>query len=201
MVLTNREQIDAALFGNMSSGVRQYFQDNLERLNGYIKNFSPMELGSSMINMASNAIRRTLDNEYVRNVNNFLNRERYKIVEEGEIQPIGFANKLYSIKHNPITQNYLMACPNLMYEYRLGNLSGYKGTFVDNEPNTPIDWREDYLETIDGIIFENDDGEYWIECITGNEVEEPLDMFQQCTILNNWDIANRVFKRGKDPTK
>ena len=203
MMLTNREQINAVLFGNKPQSVRNYFQEQYDRLENIIQTFNPRELGTSLIRSAGESLRRTLDNNYVTQVGTFLNNFRHLRVESNKIHPIGFGFKFYRIKHTPLTQQYVMANPKLISEYRIGNICGYEGSYVDLEPSVDPLWREDYLNAIDGIVMEKDDEDYWYEVVTATTEDslEHLTIDQQVMVMDNWNIANRLLRKGKDPTK
>lgn len=197
--LSNREQINAMLFGSTSNRVLDYFKQQYNKVEEVIQKVNPIEYGSNMLNSVRNTLSRTFDNRYIRNVNSFLQKHRKNIVRENDIHSIGF-NKLDKIVHTPRTKQYLMASPYLLNEFRIGNISGYNGSFVDYEPNVDPVWRDDYLQAVDGIVMHRGDDSYFINVVTNNEVNE-LSIAEQTIIMDNWNLAQRLLKKGIDPTK
>jgi len=97
-------------------------------------------------------------------------------------------------------KRYVMASPKLNRLYNLNRINGYNDEWYDNEPNTPAKERGDYRRVMDGVVYENEDGESVYSTFSSDETDEPMSGVERICVLQTWDLMHQILADGEDPT-
>lgn len=104
----------------------------------------------------------------------------------------------------PKMVRWLMAEPNTRREFHAGRCEGYGEHYQDAEPGKIGETHRDYRIVMDGMVYENDQGELWVDQYTDDEVDGEIN---ELTFEEKWDItrswqhlADFMSAKGEDPT-
>lgn len=96
-------------------------------------------------------------------------------------------------------QRYIMLQPDVFKRYTENRCYGFQETFIDPEPDTPLEERVMYQNVMDGILQFDKEG-YGYYNTYSNTSEEELGLIDKISVLDTWHEVNRMLKEGFDPT-
>lgn len=189
--LSGDQMVDYLLYGAPKQETVSFFQKSLDRL---------MSVGSRVSQWAIDSSRQYFDrfysNDAIISAQNFL-RSTASHCRDDIIHIV--THDIY--KPNLLTQQYIMACPDV-WGLRVKGLSNDFGMkYHDNDPEeTDISWRKDYAMVDQGIVHHLEDGCQYTNYYFDDD-REKLSTEDQFTILENWKVVRSMLALGEDPTE
>lgn len=95
-----------------------------------------------------------------------------------------------------MSRRYFIAEPHLYDMYRKNRINGWGDEFYDPEPGIPGEWRDDYLDVIDGWVDEN----RTIATHVAHPIDSKLSDWDRMCVQRMWELADRIVKDDIDPT-
>lgn len=99
---------------------------------------------------------------------------------------------------SPLMQEYIMVQPDIFSRYERNLCDGYSESYIDPEPNTPLEDRTRYKEVMDGIVQYDTQGNGYVTHYSHDG--SSLSYIDQLSILETWENAYKLLIEGKDPT-
>lgn len=190
LALSGDRMLDCLLYGVPTEQTRRYFQNELDQFRSYVGNDNHWALRS-----LDTIYQNVYSQEAVNNAQWCLRNSSAQFRDD-----ILHFISYNAYRPNLITQQYIMACPEV-WNLRLKGLSNdFNLTYVDNEPEIKdITWRDDYIKVVDGFMDYDKNGEgVFVNYRTENE--EEFSTIDQLVNLSNWDVVRNLIANHKDPT-
>lgn len=152
-ILEGLDAFNALAFGAMSPESIAYFRREHEALMGEIHNM-PVSMYNPILDFAEQQYNRYLSDQATLRIKNTLrqaglvagNTTSNVINATDIILPVLDIKEILAA--NPVTQRYLMACPEIAALYSEDKLDGYADTYVDTFPNTDNFNDEEYIKVV-----------------------------------------------------
>lgn len=96
-------------------------------------------------------------------------------------------------------QQYIMMQPDIFKRYSENRCYGFQETFIDPEPDTPLEERAMYQSVMDGVIQYEKDGTGFHKHYS-NSSDEELSVIDKLSVLDTWHEVQRMLQEGFDPT-
>jgi len=169
---------------------QQYFQENFQNFVNTVNN-----LASNFVNKIQQTYNYINNNPLVQKAKEIITKSSATI----------FNDRVYRItEDNIFNAGYLMremilANPILFNYYNHNRLSGWDDMVYLPEQNIAPEWRDDYLNTVDGIMMFDEDENGIIKHVSLEE-DNPFSIAERFEIQNAWDVAVKLIAKGEDPT-
>lgn len=181
--------VDYLLFGVPSEKTRNYFQNELA---GFQNIVQPDHWALTNFQNLYNGI---YSQEAVSTAQNILRKSSIQFRDD-IIHEVSFE----TYKPNLLTQQYIMACPEVWKLREKGLSNDFNMQYKDNQTDIKdIHWRNDYINIMDGILVPVTDDSGYYEHYFREEVNV-LSLEDRLVVLNNWDIVRDIISSGEDPT-
>ena len=99
---------------------------------------------------------------------------------------------------NLIMQQYIMVQPSIYKLHSTNRCYGFQDTYIDPEPDTPLEERTRYQQVMDGVLQFDKNEEGYLKFYSNEEDE--LHIVDKVSILDTWDDLGKMIARGLDPT-
>lgn len=167
--------------------VEQRFMEKFNQMYETMKN-----VGSKIADTAKNVLNYFVSDEVTRQAKELI-QDANIVIRDDMIQchtydNIGMAGWL--------TRRYIMANPFIYDKYTRNRLNGFNDEFYDPEPRIPGEWRDDYLDVVDGWIDE--DRPQAIHVV--HPIDSNLSDYDRMCVQRLWKLSERIVKDGYDPT-
>lgn len=189
--LSGDQMVDYLLYGAPKQETVSFFQKSLDRI---------MTAGSRVSQWAIDSSKQYFDrfysNDAILSAQNFL-RSTASQCRDDVIHVV--THDLY--KPNLMTQQYIMACPEV-WDLRLKGMSNDFGMkYYDLDPEEKdIGWRKDFAMVDQGMVHHLDDG-CKITTYSFDDDREKISSEDQFTIQDNWRVVRSMLALGEDPTE
>lgn len=185
------DSFNAMIYQQPNNAVLNYINNNIEAARVMLGN-----VGSSFINTAKEMYNRYNGTEALNrtkmlmmNVGSHLNNDTIHYVSQAQIHNM-----------NMIMQRYVMANPIISDLNSKNMCNGFQETYFDMEPDTYGTEREDYRRVMDGMLTFNKEGYSILNHYMSSNEEEPLHITEKISILDTWEMVERLIVGGIDPT-
>lgn len=95
-----------------------------------------------------------------------------------------------------LTRRYIMANPHLYDMYAKNRINGWGDEFYNPEPDVQGEWRDDYLDVVDGWIDEDRPQAIHV----AHPIDSNLSDWDRMCVHQLWSLADRIVRDGNDPT-
>ena len=169
---------------------QNYFQQNyqnfINKISGLAEGFANKVKQTYDLINDSNLIRKA--KEIITRSSNIVYNDRIYHITFDNIQDAGY-----------MMREFILAEPTLFNYYQHNRLSGWNDMVYLPEQNISPEWRDDYLNTIDGIVMFNEEGQGFVKHIS-LDYDNPFSIAERIEIQNAWDVAAKLIAAGEDPT-
>jgi len=168
-------------------GIEQMFMDKFRNAYEHLAN-----VGSKIANTVRNVTEYFMSDETTRQAKQLL-QDASVVIRDDIIQCHTYDNI-----HNAgyLTRRYIIAEQHMYDMYRRNRIHGWGDEFYDPEPNIPGEWRDDYLDVIDGWV----DEDRTIATHVVHPIDSKLSDWDRMCVQSLWKIADKVVKDDIDPT-
>lgn len=178
------------LYGTPGQSTINFFKEQTNKLVNSGINFSQW-----VIDGAKNVFDSFYSNQVIRESQEIL-RKTGRHYKEDVLHEVNYHDYYPNLK----TAQYIMACPEIWSLREKGLSNDFNNTYFDPEPEIKdIQWRKDYIETVNGIVQFDREGNAFVEHYEGEDIET-IEFEDQVLILDNWKIAKQMLGMGLDPT-
>lgn len=161
---------------------------------------------NNVFNTVNNLSTAFVDN--VKSLYNKFNSNEVIIASKQLLHQAGMSfndRSIYTVPYNHFheanltMQQYIMLQPDVFKRYSENRCHGFQDTYIDPEPDTPLEERIMYQNVMDGVLQFDKEGDGYIKFYT-NTSDEELDIFDKLSILDTWHDVQRMLIEGIDPT-
>lgn len=191
-MLSADDAFNTMLYGVPDNKTINYFQEQINKLNGMGSNFSHWVRESS-----TNTFNKIYSAPAVAEARKLLYETAVQFRED-IFHQVDYEN----YRPNLLMQQYIMAHPRLSNMYQKEMLSNFNGTYKDPEPEvSPITFKDHYLRVIDGQYIQNPEKqEVLVNCSSSHVDLTNLQFNEQLLVQHAWSVTLKILSDGDDPT-
>jgi hypothetical protein len=186
------DEFDALAYGVQHPGALAYAQEKIQ-----IASQMVTESGRMFVDRAREMYERHMGHEAIRRAKAIV-RAATHVFDQDVIRPLTTLGEIQNAKLQ--MQRWIMAEPGTRELYHQGRCDGYSGSYVDVFPGLVRAQHYDYRRVTQGLVMDDEDGgwHYTTYLDDVHEGDRELELHEQATIVNVWDIVRSIRERGQD---